>query len=233
MKAMLFAAGIGSRLKQLTRATPKCLMEVGGKTMLEHVVDRLKEAGVSAVAINTHHHAEQVTEFVASKRYFGLEVLISHEPTLLDTGGGLRKVAPFFAGEEAFIIHNADIFSEIDLSHLVERHRFTKAIGTLAVMDRPSKRGLYFDARRQLVGWTQESVPAPKGSSLLSFCGISVASHEIFSHMADEGAFSIISSYLSAARASGRVYGENVTGADWTDIGTPEQLEALRERVKE
>jgi len=233
MKAMIFAAGIGSRLKQLTRATPKCLMEVGGKTMLEHVVDRLKGVGVTAVAINTHHHAEQVAEFVASNRYFGLEVLISHEPTLLDTGGGLRKVAPFFAGEEAFIIHNADIFSAIDLSCLVERHRTTNAIGTLAVMDRPSKRGLYFDAKQQLVGWTQESTPAPKGASLLSFCGISVASHEIFSHMADEGAFSIISSYLSAARATGRVYGENVTGAEWTDIGTPEQLEALRERVKE
>jgi NDP-sugar pyrophosphorylase family protein len=208
-------------------------MEVGGKTMLEHVVDRLKGVGVTAVAINTHHHAEQVAEFVASNRYFGLEVLISHEPTLLDTGGGLRKVAPFFAGEEAFLIHNADIFSEIDLSGLVERHRTTNAIGTLAVMDRPSKRGLYFDAKQQLVGWTQESTPAPKGASLLSFCGISVASHEIFSHMADEGAFSIISSYLSAARATGRVYGENVPGAEWTDIGTPEQLEALRERVKE
>lgn len=232
MKAMIFAAGVGSRLKELTRATPKCLMEVGGKTMLERVVDRLKAAGVTAVAINTHHHAEQVADFIKSKSYFGLEVLISHEATLLDTGGGLRKVAAFFAAEEAFLVHNADIFSEIDLSQLVERHRSHNAIGTLAVMERPSRRGLYFDANHHLVGWTQEEAATPGSAHLLSFCGVSVASSELFSHMGGEGAFSIISSYLSAARATGRVYGENVTGVEWADIGTPEQLEALRGRIK-
>jgi len=196
------------------------------------VVGRLKGAGVTALAINTHHHAEQVADFIKSKAYFGLEVLISHEPSLLDTGGGLRKVAPFFAGEEAFIIHNADIFSDIDLSCLVERHRSRNALGTLAVMHRPSKRGLYFNSELHLVGWTQEDNVAPKGAQLYSFSGISVASHEIFSHMPHDGVFSIISSYLSAARATDRVHGEVVTGAEWTDIGTPEQLEALRERLK-
>jgi NDP-sugar pyrophosphorylase family protein len=232
MKAMIFAAGVGSRLKELTRATPKCLIEVGGRTMLERVVDRLKDAGVTGVAINTHHHAEQVVDFMKSKSYFGLEVLVSHEPTLLDTGGGLRKVAPFFAGEEAFIVHNADIFSDIDLSQLVEQHRLKNAIGTLAVMERPSQRGLYFDSSHHLVGWTQEATPIAHGARLSSFCGISVASHELFFHMTGAGPSSIISSYLSAARASDRVYGEHVTGVEWTDIGTPEQLEGLRSRVK-
>ncbi len=231
MKAMIFAAGVGSRLKELTRATPKCLMEVGGKTMLERVVDRLKEVGVTAVAVNTHHHAEQVTDFIKSRGYFGIEVIISHEPVLLDTGGGLLKVAPFFAGEEAFLVHNADIYSDIDLARLVEVHRTKNAIGTLAVMKRPSKRGLYVDSQHHLIGWTQEEKPAPEEATLYSFCGISVASHDIFSHMPGEGAFSIISSYLSAARATNRVYGELVTGVDWTDIGTPEQLEALRGRI--
>jgi NDP-sugar pyrophosphorylase family protein len=232
MKAMIFAAGVGSRLKEITRDTPKCLMSVGGKTMLEHVVDRLKAAGVTALAINTHHHAELVTDFIKSKGYFGLEVLVSYEPSLLDTGGGLRKVAPFFAGEEAFLIHNADIYSDINLSALVEKHRSKKAIGTLAVMERPSKRGLYVDSRHHLVGWTQEARKAPKQARLYSFCGISVASHEIFSHMTESGAFSIISSYLTAARATGRVYGEVITNATWTDIGTPEHLEALRTRLQ-
>lgn len=231
MKAMIFAAGVGSRLKELTRATPKCLMEVGGKTMLERVVDRLKEVGVTALAINTHHHAQQVTDFIKSKSYFGLEVLVSHEPVLLDTGGGLKKVSPFFAGEEAFLVHNADIYSDIDLARLVEVHRSKNAVGTLAVMTRPSKRGLYVDSQHRLVGWTQEEKPAPEEATLYSFCGISVASHEIFSHMPAEGAFSIISSFLAAARATNRVYGELVTGADWTDIGTPEQLEQLRSRI--
>jgi NDP-sugar pyrophosphorylase family protein len=232
MKAMIFAAGVGSRLKELTRATPKCLMEVGGKTMLERVVDRLKEVGVTAIVVNTHHHAEQISEFIKSKAYFGIEVLISHEPSLLDTGGGLRKVAPFFSGEEAFLVHNADIYSDIDLSLLVNEHRSKNAIGTLAVMERPSKRGLYFDSAHHLVGWTEEERALPKDAYLSSFCGISVASHEIFSHMPHDGTFSIISSYLSAARATGRVYGKRFADVAWTDIGTPEQLEALRERVK-
>jgi len=229
MKAMIFAAGIGSRLKELTRDTPKCLMQVGDKTMLEHVVSRLKVAGVTAIAINVHHHAEKVTDFIRSKGDFGLEVLVSHEPTLLDTGGGLKKVAQFFAGEEAFLIHNADIFSDVDLGELVKRHRANKAVGTLAIMDRPSKRGLYFDPDYRLVGWTGESAPAPS-SRLLSFCGISVASHKIFSHMGAEDTFSIIKTFLTAARSTDRVWGAVVSGSDWTDIGTPEQLEALRER---
>lgn len=229
MKAMIFAAGIGSRLKELTRDTPKCLMQVGDKTMLEHVVSRLKAAGVTGVAINVHHHAEKVTDFIRSKGDFGLEVLVSHEPTLLDTGGGLKKVAQFFAGEEAFLIHNADIYSDVDLAALVKRHRANKAVGTLAIMDRPSKRGLYFDPDYRLVGWTGESAPAPS-SRLLSFCGISVASHEIFSHMGAEDTFSIIKTFLTAARSTDRVWGAVVSGSEWTDIGTPEQLEALRKR---
>ena len=229
---MIFAAGVGSRLKELTRDKPKCLMEVGGKAMLEHVVDRLKAVGVSAIAINTHHHADKVADFITSKSYFGIEVLVSYEPTLLDTGGGLRKVAPFFAQEEAFIVHNADIFSNVDLAGLVEQHRSRGAVGTLAVMERSSKRGLYLDAHDHLVGWTQEPQKPPKDAHLYSFSGISVASHELFSHMEGDGAFSIIASYLTAARATRRVYGKNVTGAEWSDIGTPEQLESLQNRLK-
>ena len=200
--------------------------------MLEHVADRLRSVGVTAATINVHHHAEKVVEFIKLKNYFGLEVVISHEPELLDTGGGLKKVAHFFSGEDAFIIHNADIFSDIDLAKLVEHHRARKAIGTLAVMERPSKRGLYFDVHSHLVGWSEEKKEIPTSSSLLGFCGISVASHDIFSYMENDAVFSIIKPYLAAARASKRVWGENVTGADWTDIGTPEQLAALQQRFK-
>jgi NDP-sugar pyrophosphorylase family protein len=98
-------------------------------------------------------------------------------------------------------------------------------------MERPSKRGLYLDSNDHLVGWTQEAHKPPKGGNLYSFSGISVASHELFSHMEGDGAFSIITSYLTAARATHRVYGKNVTGAEWTDIGTPEQLETLRKHL--
>lgn len=230
MKAMIFAAGVGSRLKELTRDTPKCLMTIGEKTILELVVERLKGAGVSALAINVHHHADQVARFLRDRNNFGLEVLVSHEPSLLDTGGGLKKVASFFSGEDAFLIHNADIFSTVDLEKLVDQHRSRQAIGTLAVMSRPSPRGLYFDSSHRLVGWTGEKTPPPSGT-LLSFCGISVASHEIFSHMEREDVFSIIKTFIAAARSTNKVWGEVVSGVDWTDIGTPEQLTALRSRV--
>lgn len=232
MKGMIFAAGIGSRLKELTRDTPKCLIEVGGKTMLERVVGRLKEAGVTSVVINVHHHAEKVVTFVEQRARFGIEVTFSHEPTLLDTGGGLKKVATHFASEDAFIIHNADIYSDIDLKSLVEAHRSRKAVATLAVMERASKRGLYFSQEHRLLGWTEEGGTPPAGSRVLAFCGISVASSRIFDFMGDESVFSIIKSYLSAARATGAVWGEVISQRAWVDIGTPEQLSALRERLE-
>ena len=231
MKAMVFAAGIGSRLKEFTRETPKCLIEVGGIPMLERVVERLKGAGVTSVVINVHHYADKVVHFVESRHKFGIEVVFSDEPTLLDTGGGLKKVARHFAAEDAFIIHNADIFSDIDLKALVSAHRARGAIGTLAVMERPSQRGLHFALDNRLVGWTGEGAVAPEGTRVLAFCGVSVASSRIFEFMGEEDTFSIIKSYLAASRSTGAVWGEVVTGREWTDIGTPEQLQALRDRL--
>lgn len=229
MKAMIFAAGIGSRLKELTQNTPKCLMEIAGTTMLERVVTRLKDAGVTAVAINLHHHAEQVVQFVESRNRFGIEVTFSHEPTLLDTGGGLRKLKEFFQDEDAFFIHNADIYCTSDLKRLVSAHRDRKAVGTLLVMERPDTRGLYFDTDRQLVGWTGEQASVPSTAQLRAFCGVSVASGEIFRFMGEESVFSIIRTFLDAARDTNRVFGEIIDpSADWVDIGTPEELSALR-----
>ena len=229
MKAMIFAAGIGSRLKELTRDTPKCMMEVGGRTMLEHVVGRLKDVGVSSVVINVHHHAEKVVAFVTAKRSFDINVTFSHEPTLLDTGGGLKKVAAFFAQEESFLVHNADVLSSIDLKSLIELHRSRNAIGTLAVMKRASSRGLYLSSDNHLIGWSEEKTPPTSSGDLYGFCGVSVASHRIFDFMEPEPSFSIIKPYLKAARATNLVWGAPVTG-DWIDIGSPEQLAAAQKR---
>jgi NDP-sugar pyrophosphorylase family protein len=229
MKAMIFAAGIGSRLKELTRDTPKCLMEVGGRTMLERVVERLKGVGVSSIAINVHHHAEKVVSFVEAKRRFDIDVTFSHEPTLLDTGGGLKKVASLFANEDAFLIHNADVISSIDLKALVDLHRSRKAIGTLAVMKRPSSRGLYLSADNHLIGWSEEKSPPPSDGAMYGFCGVSVASRRIFEFMDKDSTFSIIKPYLAAARATNLVWGASVE-AEWIDIGSPEQLAAARTR---
>lgn len=233
MKAMVFAAGVGSRLRELTRTTPKCLMKIGEHAMLELVISRLKSVGVSSVAINVHHLADDVITFVRSKNNFDIDVVFSHEAKLLDTGGGLKKVRSFFEQEESFIIHNSDIFSSCDLSSLLECHRTRKAIGTLAVMERASSRGLYFDKNDVLVGWTQESQGAPEGGRALAFSGISIASGELFSYMSDSDTFSLIRPYLEASRATRRVWGSIIPSEDWVDIGTPEQLELLRARFSQ
>jgi NDP-sugar pyrophosphorylase family protein len=231
MKAMVFAAGVGSRLGELTATTPKCLMKVGDQAMLELVVSRLKSAGVSAIAINVHHLADLVIDFVRSKNNFGIEVVFSNEATLLDTGGGLKKLRSFFEQEEAFIIHNSDIFSLCDLSALIQIHRARNAVGTLAVMERASSRGLYFDRNNVLVGWTQESQGAPQDGQALGFSGISVASGELFSYMGEADTFSLIRPYLEASRATGRVWGVAIPAEDWVDMGTPEQLALLRSKL--
>jgi NDP-sugar pyrophosphorylase family protein len=233
MKAMIFAAGVGSRLKELTRDTPKCLMQVGGRAILEHVVERLKSAGVTAVGINVHHHAEQVVRFVRERNNFGIEVRFSQEDRLLDTGGGLKKLASFFEKEQAFLIHNSDIYSSVNLSELVRLHSERNAIGTLAIMKRPSKRGVYVDQAHHLTGWTGESPTHAPGPSetLFAFSGISVASGELFQYMGEEEIFSLIAAYLRAARATDRVWGHPIQDGAWIDIGTPEQLRALNETL--
>jgi NDP-sugar pyrophosphorylase family protein len=234
MKAMVFAAGVGSRLKELTKDRPKCLMEVGGITMLERVVNRLKDVGVRTIAINLHHHPDQIEEFVRNKNGFGLEVVFSREQELLDTGGGLKRLHSVFETEDAYFVHNSDIFSDVDLGRLLADHRQHRSIGTLAVMRRSSSRGLFLDESSRLTGWTGEQNP-PEGSrkgDLFPFCGISVASGELFQYMSTRDRFSLIEPYLEASRATGRVRGIVVDGSEWVDIGTPEQLQELRTRIE-
>ncbi len=228
---MVLAAGVGSRLKELTRTTPKCLMQAGGKTMLEHVIDNLKKIGVTEVAINLHHHPEQIKQLVQQSGYFGLKVVFSEEPELLDTGGGLKKVRAFFEGEERFVVHNSDVFCTHDLSSLVGAHRDRGALATLAVMKRPSKRGLFFDNDMRLVGWTGEVQPPSADAHLLAFGGISVCSGEIFQYMDERAAFSIIELLLAASRSTHRVFGVEIDPSDWIDVGTPEQLQVLQKRL--
>jgi N-acetyl-alpha-D-muramate 1-phosphate uridylyltransferase len=233
MKAMVFAAGVGSRLKELTKDHPKCLMVAGGKTLLEHVILRLKAAGVTEIMINVHHLHQQVIDYVLAHSHFDISISFSYERELLDTGGGLKNVRDFFRGESCFLIHNSDIYSNLNLSALVDYHKSRSSIATLAVMKRSSARGLYFDSAQQLVGWTSEKDQLPPtDSELLAFSGISAASAELFDFMPNTDAFSLITPFLSAARASNRVTGYRIDQSEWTDIGTPESLLALQKRIQ-
>jgi MurNAc alpha-1-phosphate uridylyltransferase len=231
MKAMVFAAGVGSRLGELTKATPKCLMQAGRKTMLEHVIDHLKAVGVTEVAINLHHHPEQIRQLVAQKNSFGLRIVFSEEQELLNTGGGLKNLRSFFEEEERFIVHNSDVYCTHSLALLLDAHRNRRALATLAVMKRSSKRGLFFDSEMQLVGWTEEKMPVPDTMQLRAFSGISVCSGEIFQFMDERPSFSILEPLLRASRATHRVFGDEIDASTWIDVGTPEQLAVLQKRL--
>ena len=157
MKAMVLAAGLGTRLRPLTNDRPKALVEVAGRTLLEIVLTRLKAFGVNEVIVNVHHFADMVVEYLAARQNFGMRIEISREEELLDTGGGLKKAAWFFqegssGNDEPFLLHNVDVISTIDLSRMVESHRSSRALATLAVQDRETSRYLLFNDAGELCG---------------------------------------------------------------------------------
>jgi NDP-sugar pyrophosphorylase family protein len=234
MKAMVFAAGRGTRLQPLTDTRPKALVEVAGRTLLEHVLRRLVEAGVSEVIINLHHLGEQIPPFMERHDAFGLRrVAYSEEPVLLGTGGGLKKVAWFFDDANPFLVHNADVLSTIDLGALQAAHSRSHALATLAVMARPTARPLYFDSAGRLVGrrsreGCDELVRAPEGAiEPLGFCGIQAVSPSIFDRMSETGSFGITEAYLRLAGAGDMILAHRVDGAKWRDCGRPADLRPL------
>lgn len=234
MKAMILAAGLGSRLGDITQSKPKCLVEVHGKTLLEHAVDRLRETGVTSLVINTHHFADQVADYIRQRQNFGMTVHLSHEPELLETGGGLYKARTHFAGESEFMVCNADVYHRLDLAAALEEHRHRRPVATLLVMARETKRYLVFDSDNQLVGRVDSSGEstllrdAPV-QNLLAFSGLQVLSPRIFEFCAGlPDKFSIIEAYLGAVKAGAMVRAFPVSPTRWSDVGTPERLQALR-----
>ena len=233
MKAMLFAAGLGTRLKPLTDTTPKCLVQAGGKTLLEHSLDALIRAGVDEVVINVHHLREQVIEAVGSFD-LPLKLHVSIEQDLLETGGGLLFAADHFRDEDAFLVCNSDIYSELDLGKLVSTHRERGSLATLAVANRETSRYLRFDEQGHLCGWENrrsgEEISWNDASyETWAFNGIQVMSGDIFSYMAGRGKkFSTIPVYLDAARAGEAIGHHPMDGIYWMDVGTIEKLESLR-----
>lgn len=232
MKAMVLAAGLGTRLRPLTDTRPKALVEINGQTLLEITLARLRQFGVREVIVNTHHFADMLVEYLEAKNNFGMHIEISREEVLLDTGGGLKKAANFFlrdSTDEAFILHNVDVLSTIDLGRMVSFHCEHHALATLAVQDRKTSRYLLFDDAGLLCGrkakdGQPEIVRAAEPLHARAFSGIHVISQRFLQLMTEEGVFSILQPYLRLAGA-----GENIVAfpADeyrWHDLGTPESL---------
>lgn len=236
MKAMIFAAGLGTRLKPFTDSRPKALVTVGGKTMLERVMLRLKAAGCERVVVNIHHFGEQIVRFLEERENFGLDIGISDERgELLDTGGGILKAAPLLEGPEPFLVHNVDILSDVDLRAFYETHLRSGALASLLTGRRETSRYLLFDGAGCLCGWQNRKtgeVKSPRAEfrpeeyAAYAFGGIHVLSPEIFSRMKGwSGRFSIIDFYLSIAGCEDiRAYCPD--DYRWMDIGRPEALVA-------
>ena len=233
---MIFAAGLGTRLKPLTDSMPKALVPVAGKPMLEHVIIKLKNAGFHEIVINVHHFADQIIHFLKEKDNFGIDIHISDETEcLLDTGGGIKKAASFFTDGEPILIHNVDILSNMDLKGLYTYHQTSENDATLLVSFRKTARYLLFNHENRLCGWinkdTHQTKPEnfvykPEEQKEYAFSGIHVISPTLFNYMGDDwsGKFSIIDFYLQNC-SKARLGGYTTDNLQIIDIGKPETLE--------
>ncbi len=238
MRAMIFAAGLGTRFGDITQHIPKCLVEAGGETMLSHVAKALKAAGVGELVINLHHLGAQIKQSVAAQENWGLRVQFSEEEILLETGGGLKKAKPLFAGEERFFIHNSDVYSDISLTEMMSFHDIHKPFATLAVHQRESSRQLLFTPDGLLAGFSNKAKGVRKlfrdcaEPVELSFTGIHVASAKIFEVLETQGEkFSITDTYMEAVARNFEVRAFRVDRNFWIDVGSPEKLKVLQARL--
>jgi len=292
MKAMVLAAGLGTRLRPLTDDRPKALVEIGGRTLIEITLARLREFGIRDVVINAHHFADKLVEYLEAHENFGMRINVSREDVLLDTGGGLKKAAHFFlAGankakptaelrsarqpgtavptrapavqdsEEPIVIHNVDVISRIDLVRMAKIHSAGGALATLAVQDRQTSRYLIFDEQLQLCGRrierkakeemakkattgigrnategivrgaTEEMVRKPRHAQALAFAGIHIVSPRLLPKLTEQGAFSIITSYLRLAGQGEEIQGFRADEYYWRDVGRREDLKRAEQEL--
>lgn len=241
MKAMIFAAGLGTRLRPLTDRCPKALIDVGGEPMLGRIIRNVIKAGITEVVINVHHLPDMVIDYIHNNDDFGISIHISDERNqLLDTGGGLLAARHLLDGDEPIMLHNADIFTDISLASLALAHQTTHADISLLVWKRDTSRAFLFDSKGRMHGWqnktTGETLPAGidcKNLQPLAFGGIHIVSPEIFPALEKFAAtsgpiFSITQFYLAiCADLQIRSYTPE-TPFIWTDIGKPESLKQLR-----
>jgi len=242
MMAMVLAAGLGTRLRPLTNDRPKALVELGGRTLLEITLTRLASFGVRDVIVNVHHFADKVVEYLRANGNFGLRVEVSREDDLLlDTGGGLKKAAWFFLQDparldEAFLLHNVDVVSSIDLARLLEFHNNNRALATLAVQERESSRHLLFNTDgelrgRRIEGQEPELVRQDGNLQALAFSGIQAISPRLLSRMSEDGVFSVITAYLRLAGEGEKILAFRADEYYWRDLGRLEDLQGAEHEV--
>jgi len=247
MKAMIFAAGLGTRLKPITDSMPKALVPVEGKALLERVMRKLMDAGADSFVVNVHHFPDQIKDFLAVNDNFGAKVAVSDEqPDVLETGGGIlnaRNLIREAGDEDGFLVHNVDILSNLDVRSFVSQVR-PEALATLLVSDRQTQRYFLFNDEMRLVGWTNIATgevrsPFPdldvEKCHKYAFAGVHYISDKVFEVMEDlgyEGRFPIVDFYLKAA-GTHPIYGVAPAGLKLMDVGKISTLESCRSFLAE
>jgi NDP-sugar pyrophosphorylase family protein len=238
MKAMIYAAGLGTRLQPETDSKPKALVEIAGIPMLGRLIEHLKTFNIDQVIINTHHFREQVKAYIDRNKNFDIEIVLSEEhDELLETGGGLAKARWFLDGKDPFLIHNVDILSDIDLSELLRFHVARKPMVSLAVRNRVSSRYLLFNEHMVLKGWmnekTGESILVDRHSAplkKLAFSGIHIVHPDIFRYFTEIKRYRIIDRYLDISGKE-HIAGFEHSSGYWIDMGSREGVRAAEERL--
>ncbi len=240
MKAMIFAAGLGTRLKPITDFVPKALVEVNGEPILGYQIKRLASFGFTSIVVNVHHFSQQVKDYLSTIKIPGVEVFVSDESDcLLDTGGGLWNAASFLQGNEPFLVHNVDILSNINLSEVYQTHIQSDALASLFVSNRESSRRFLFNHDGILRGWEntktgERKLPCLETENLVpsAFSGIHVVNPSIFDLHHQQGAFSIVDVYLSLC-TNNTIRAINPTNSVILDIGTPQKLQQASAMIRE
>jgi NDP-sugar pyrophosphorylase family protein len=240
MKAMILAAGLGTRLRPLTNDRPKALVEVAGQTLLEITLSRLRTYGIREVVVNVHHFADLLIDYLKKNANFGMRIEISREEVLLDTGGGLKNAAWFFEGsdDEPFLLHNVDVLSDIDFGRMLSSHRNKEAIATLAVQQRETSRYLLFDEHNQLCGRqagrdeNPELVRPAAKTQALAFSGVHIISPRFLPLITERGVFSIITAYLRVVGQGEKILAFEADGYYWRDLGSPENIRQTEEDIR-
>lgn len=240
MKAMILAAGLGTRLKPLTNTIPKALILLNGITLLERTINKISRAGYDEIIINIHHLSGQIKDFLEQKKYFGLNISISDESDeLLDTGGGLKKAASFFNDAKPFLLHNVDVMTDLNLNELLDTHKNNNSIATLAVMKRESSRQFLFDDEMNLCGWQNKMTNEIKISrqkmtpfQQFAFCGIQILEPAIFDFFPKENKFSLVDFYLETSKVK-TVKGNISDSSFFFDLGTIKKLDQAEKLMTE
>lgn len=238
MKAMIFAAGLGTRLYPITKDRPKAMAKVNDVTLLEHNIRFTAAQGFDEIIVNVHHFSDKVIDFLQSNSNFGLKIKISFEKDLLDTAGGLAKAAYFFDNED-FLLYNVDVVSNIDLQKMLAHHQQNKAIATLAIRQRETSRYLLFDENHHLAGWRNKStgdeilVGAQKPVSLreFAFSGIHIISPKMLPLLGEIRKHSLTPFYLEIAKEN-TIAGYEHNDDVWFDCGKPETLKQAEDYLK-